>query len=573
MRTKIITLILILLTHYSKIMGQELSSINSKNLVTVNGGLNQNLTMYSASGTSANRQPLAYSLSANINISVINTFSFPFTFNYSTNQFSTSQPTFNPTSISPSYKWVKVFFGNVSSSYSQYTQSGAQYFGGGFELTPPKWRIAANYGRFRQATAYNPLDENSLTTLSYSRIGMGGLIAYTGKGWSVESSFFKGKDDPNSLSYIPSSSNLVPKENLSVSIQSRFQVFKKINFEIFGATSLITNNISIQGGSNISKNYPLKWFMNSNSSSQIFNAYKVSANFNQKNYGLNASFEHIDPGYITLGGYFFNNDVEKFSVGGNLKLLKGRITLTDNIGFQRNNLNYTKKQTNLQLSNAFSANIMPLERVNISFGYSTFSNYTNRSLEFDPFARTIDSFSVYAISTSANTSISYQLPSKETPQSINLAINYQKATNEQGLELANYSTSNNYVVNLGYSRNMLKQNLSLNSSFNYNLSSLKNGDNKAYGFSIGASKPFFKKKVSCNYSSSFNIASPSIGSGSKVLANKITASYAPKFKKESVITKNHSFSFNVSLVNQLPDDSSKPTRSELTSSLTYGWSF
>lgn len=557
----------------ARLSSQDISSITAKNLIKVNGGFNQNLTMYNASGTSANRQPLAYSLSANINVSVINTFSFPFSFSYTTNKFSTAQPTFNPTSISPSYKWIKVFFGNVSSSYSQYTLSGAQYFGGGFELTPPKWKIAGNYGRFKQATPYNPIDDNSISSIAYTRIGFGGLVGYTGKGWNIESSFFKGKDDPSSLGYLPSQSNLVPKENLSVSLQSRLQPFKKLSLELFGATSLITNNASIQGNSTVSKYYPLGWFMNSNSSSQIYNVYRIAANFNEKNYGLNAKFEHVDPGYLTLGGYFFNNDVEKFSIGGNVKLLKGRITLTDNIGFQRNNLNYTKKQTNLQLSNAFSANIMPLERVNISLGYSTFSNYTNRSLAFEPFARTIDSFSVYSISTSANTNISYQLPSKETPQSFNLSLNYQKANNEQGVDVSNYNTSNNYVANLGYSRNMTKQNLSLNSSVNYNLSSSKAGDNKAYGFSLGASKPFFDKKVNCNFSSSFNLASPSTGSGSKVFANKLSASFAPKFKKESLMTKNHSFSFNISLVNQIPDDASKSSRSELTSAVTYGWSF
>lgn len=573
MKKKILILIATIGISFPELMTQDIGSINAKNLIKVNGGLNQNVTMYNASGTKANRQPFAYTLSANLNVSVINTFSFPFTFNYTTNQFSTSQPTFNPTSISPSYKWIKVFFGNVSSSYSQYTLSGAQYFGGGFELTPPKWKISGNYGRFKQATPYNPLDENSISAMSYSRLGFGGLVGYTGKGWNIESSFFKGKDDPNSLNYIPNSVNLVPRENLTMSIQSKFQVLKKLSFDVFGATSLITNNSALNGNSTVSKYYPLNWFMNSNSSSQIYNVYRVAANFTQKNYGLNAKYEHVDPGYLTLGGYFFNNDVEKFSVGGNVKLLKGRIILTDNIGFQRNNLNYTKKQTNLQLSNAFSANIMPLERVNVSLGYSTFSNYTNRSLAFEPFARKIDSFSVYAISTTANTSISYQLASKEIPQSVNLSFNYQQANNEQGLEVANYNTSNNYVANVGYSRNMTKQNLSLNSSLNYNLSSSKSGDNKAYGFSIGASKPFFDKKINCNFSSTFNLAAPSSGSGSKVLSNKLSVSYAPKFKKETLISKNHNFSFNISMVNQLPDDNAKPSRSELTTALTYGWSF
>lgn len=558
---------------FYKLNAQDIGAINAKNLFKVNGGINQNMTMYHASGTNANRQALAYTLSANINISVINTFSFPFTFNYTTNKFSTAQPTFNPTSIAPTYKWIKVYFGNVSSSYSQYTQSGAQFFGGGFELTPSKWRIAGNFGRFKQATPYDPLNENSTNSISYSRFGFGGLVGYTGKGWSLESSFFKGKDDPSSLGYLPSSSNLIPKENLSFSIQSKLQPFKKLSFDVFGATSLITNNTSIQENTNISKYYPLQWFMNTNSSSMIYNVYRISANYNEKNYGVNAKFEHVDPGYLTLGGYFFNNDIEKLSIGGNLKLLKGRIVLTDNIGFQRNNLNYTKKQTNLQLSNAFSASILPLERVNLNIGYSTFSNYTNRSLAFEPFARTIDSFSLYSISVSANTSISYQLSSKEIPQTFNLSLNYQKANNEQGLDVSNYNTSNNYVANLGYSRNMTKQNLSVNSSVNYNLSETKVGNNKAFGISFGASKPLFEKKLNCNFSSSFNLMTPSTGSGSKVFVNRLSASFSPKFKKESLITKNHSFSLNLSLVNQIPDDEAKSSRSEITSAVTYGWSF
>jgi hypothetical protein len=568
-----IIIFLFLITGFSKISAQELSTITAKNLVKVSGGLNQSLTMYTANATDKNRQPLAYTLSANVNATVLGSFSFPFTFNYTTNKVSTSQPTFNPTSISPSYKWVKVYFGNVSSSYNQYTQSGAQFFGGGFELTPKKWRIAGNFGRFKQATPYDAKDEKSITAMSYRRYGFGGLLGYTGKGWSLESSFFSGKDDPTSLEYMPAAANLMPKENLCLSLKGKFQPIKKMSVDLFGATTLITNNAALEGNSSISKFYPLGWFMKSNSSSNIYNTYSIAATYTEKNYSLNTRLEHVDPGYLTLGGYTFNNDVQKFSVGGNIKLLKGKITLTDNIGFQRNNLNFTKKQSNLQLSNAFSASIMPFAGCNVNLGYSTFTNYTNRITDFEPFLRDVDSFSIYSISQSANSSISYALKNKEIPQSINLTFNYQQATNEQGLIIENYNTSNNYVTNLGYSRNMKKQNLNLNTSLNYNLASSKTGDNRAFGVSLGASKPFFKKKLSCNFTSSFNLAAPSTGAGSKIFSNRFSASFAPKFKKQSLITKNHSFSFNTAFVNQIQDDKTKPNKSELTSTLNYGWTF
>jgi hypothetical protein len=77
----------------------------------------------------------------------------PFSFAYTNNQATANLPQpFNRFSLSPSYRWVTTHIGYGNMSFSPYTLSGHEFFGGGIELAPDNgFRFAALYGRFRKA--------------------------------------------------------------------------------------------------------------------------------------------------------------------------------------------------------------------------------------------------------------------------------------------------------------------------------------------------------------------------------------------------------------------------------------
>jgi len=51
-------------------------------------------------------------------------------------------------------------------------------------------------------------------------------------------------------------------------------------------------------------------------------AGKATAGYNSQKFGLNFIYEHIDPEYATMGAYFFNNDIENYTVSPHVCLCK-----------------------------------------------------------------------------------------------------------------------------------------------------------------------------------------------------------------------------------------------------------
>ena len=107
---------------------------------------------------------------------------------------------FNRFGLSPSYKWIKLDLGWRSLNFSQFTLSGQQIFGAGFELTPGKFRAAFIYGKFNDAVTdislYNNLNNN---TPLYKRTGFAAKLGYGSSANFLEFSYLQAKDDSNSI--------------------------------------------------------------------------------------------------------------------------------------------------------------------------------------------------------------------------------------------------------------------------------------------------------------------------------------------------------------------------------------
>ena len=98
---------------------QDLGSIGKPNPLSVNGGISINQIGYGAVGIDSRRDPYSYFASGNLTLSLYG-WSVPFTFSYSNQQSSFSQP-FNQYSLHPTYKGFTGHFGNTSMTFSPYT--------------------------------------------------------------------------------------------------------------------------------------------------------------------------------------------------------------------------------------------------------------------------------------------------------------------------------------------------------------------------------------------------------------------------------------------------------------------
>src|SRR5262249_45623444 len=156
-----------------------------------------------------------YFLSGNINFNLYG-WSVPLNFSYSNQNVSFQQP-FNQYSIHPTYKWVTGHFGYTSMSFSPYTVNGHIFLGGGIDLAPEgKWKLSALYERFQKAVKHDTTNNNSIP--AYKRMGYGIKASYGDGGNFADLIIFHAGDEINSIGRIPDSLNILPQENLVISL-------------------------------------------------------------------------------------------------------------------------------------------------------------------------------------------------------------------------------------------------------------------------------------------------------------------------------------------------------------------
>ncbi len=548
------------------LFSQNLDKIGKKDMVTVGGGLNLNSIYYNANGLSSKREPFTYFLSGNIAVNILD-ISLPFTFNYSNYKGTYTQP-FNMTSFNPTYKWIKGYAGITSMNFSQYTLAGHIFAGGGIELTPKNWKIAAMYGRLNKAIEYDVLNQSD-ATMQFKRMGMGLNVGYEKNGYAIGYTFFRAKDELNSLQYIPENTQVTPQENIVMSLNGKTKITKNINLSGEYALSGLTRNLFSETGQPNSKAV-YNSILKTRTTTSYFSAYKAALGYTGKGYGIQLQYERIDPNYKTLGGYFFNNDLENITIAPNVTLLKNKLTISANVGKQKNNLNNEKLSTSSRWVGALNLSYSPTQKWNFNASYSNFSTYTKIRQQTDPFYKdNLDSLNFYQVSQNANGTVSHSFGKQTIKQTITATGAYQIANNKtNGMS----DGANTKVINgnLIYSSNFTKTKTSLSFGVNYNRSYLPNIINEFYGPSLSVGKSFLKNLVKCTLGTTYNKSLLNGKENSSVLNSRFGLTYSPKLKNEKLGKPN--IGLNTNYLTRLKTTTTSPFE-ELTIMLNLGYSF
>ena len=80
-------------------------------------------------------------------------------------------------------------------------------------------------------------------------------------------------------------------------------------------------------------------------STAYYNAYKAALNFNAQAFMVGVGYERIDPGYRTLGAYYFNNDLENITLNFSTRLFKKQLSLSTNVGTSATTWTMTSSNT------------------------------------------------------------------------------------------------------------------------------------------------------------------------------------------------------------------------------------
>lgn len=558
--------------------GQNLEKIGTKEFFTIHGGLNFNTVNYFVNGMESRRNPFTWFASGNLTLSLLDV-AIPLTYSYSNLGGKFTQP-FNQFSLHPTYKWIKTHIGYSSMSFSNYTLAGHLFLGGGIELTPGKWNIQLMGGRLNKPIEYDAIS-NNLNQITYRRLGYGIKTGYKSGEHEVNLILFKSNDESNSLSFIPANSTIKPKDNIVMSVCAKTKIFKNLILEGEYALSTLTQNTRDEtiseknSGANV-----LKSFMIINSSTVTYNAFKSTIGYKFKKSEIKANFEHIDPGYSTLGGYFFNNDLENYTLAFNANSFKGKLNYGINSGIQINNLDKQKAATTSRIVGSLNVSAVLSPKINLNGAYSNFSNFTRNRLRSDPFYTPLgDTLNFYNQTQNASLASIFQFGKNNTKQNFQAMFNYNQSVNVSGgfASAGVYGIGapvgvkfNVYTSNLVYGIQFTKIKISFASGVNANLTQLPTGNNLFIGPMMNLSKSF-TKGFSINAGSVYNRQYNSNELMSNVFNHKFSLSYKSKPKNPKL--GNVNFSCNANWMQKLPVNNLTNKINELNIFTTLAYNF
>ncbi|HAS44313.1 MAG TPA: hypothetical protein DCS93_27800, partial [Microscillaceae bacterium] len=594
---------------------EEAKNIVKDRKLRISGGVNASQVFYGASGIKSRRNPYAYFLTGNINFSMFQ-MSIPLTFTFTNQVFNYNYqlPTFdfNQFGIQPSWKWIKIYAGYNTMSFSPYTLNGALFLGGGVELTPPpgKVKIEAMYGRLRKSQAFDPLaDANTeQAPFAYHRMGYGTKITWKPKGTAsqgqsgVESRFnkdggdkngnkkqksgssffseqdqfefivFGAHDDPGSVSPPPDSVDVKPEDNLVLSLRLTKSIGKRLTLRAEVAGSALTQDTRIETKDEEVKNlfFLTDGAYTRRTSTAYYNAYKGDLTYNAGIFNIGVGYERVDPEYRTLGGYYFNNDLENMTVNFSTQLFRNRLSIATNVGTQRNNLNNDQLATLRRVSAAVNVNVVPSPTVNVNLSYSNFQSLTQVRSQFEQinqltaFDNLGDSLNLTQIAQNANLNANFNLvATAQQQQALNINVAYQQADNEQGGTTLPGTTF--YQLTSAYNIAWTKLEMSASLAFNYNQNIAESLDTRMLGPTLTLNKSLFKRQLTLVLSASFNQAFTNGAQTNQVMNGRLGIGYT--------VMQKHRFSFNAIYLNQETQTEQTSAFSEFTGTLNYSYGF
>lgn len=549
--------------------GQDIGQLTKQQPFAITGGIDARAIFYKASGISPRYLPFNYYLSGTPVISLYG-IQIPLYFSFSRQQNSFSQP-FNQFGLSPEYKWVKVHAGYRNLHYSNFTLAGHTFLGGGLELRPGKWRIDGMYGRFNKATVLDTLQGVYVENFSFQRTG------YTVKlGYGTERSYFdlitlRAKDHANSAEPHERASldsmSITPGENWVNGFQGRLTIFDgKVILESDGAISLYTHDSRLNAIPDSVLNDDIKRFENFvpvNSSSQLYGAFQASASYKIRSLTLKLQYRFVDAGYKSMGAYFLNNDLENWTINPAVTLAQGKVRFYGSVGFQRDNLQNTKRATARRIIGAANVTAQLNENLGVDVSYTNFSN-TQR-------ARTIrfaDSLRVAQSTQNLSISPRYIKISPLHTQSVIVSLNWNifKDLNENHTleDLGNDIITQTYFItyNLGFTASRSSVFVTLNHT---RLSNEVIQDRNT-GLTLGGSKSFSHNKIVLTASSSY-LQSRRNGDPGFILNESIQARFNAHDR--------HSFPVMVSFLGNYPKNESAIQRkyTEVRAEIGYNFNF
>jgi hypothetical protein len=529
---------------------QDFSNLKNTKAFGYSGTIEARSIFYGMSGMPNRRQPFSYLLSGNPTLSIYN-FQVPISFSISESDRSFRQP-FNQFGMSPTYKWLTLHAGYRNVSFSPYTLGGHTMLGAGFELNPGKLRVGFMYGRLNRATSIDTTSQ-ALVPYSFTRKGYAAKIGYGSANNFFELSYLSAADDDKKPTDLPRELDIItPAKNNVLGYAFKFTAFKFVFLESTGAISLYTNDVNSPLKIDSINNQLLRRaddIFNINATSEYYTAVAAALGFRRKDYGVKISYKRIAPDFKTMGAYFFNSDLENWTVNPNVTLFKNRLRLNGSLGLQHDNLNHQKTAENKRIIASANAAAELTKQLGIDVIYTNFSdNQRPQSARFADSLRIVQTTQTFGVMPR------YFIHRPELIHAISGAVNFSSLNDFNqyfsAQAVSRKITTSQYFAN--YQLSWIKKQLSFFANVNH--TALK-GQNLAYsfsGFTLGGNSIFFKQKLQAGLSGTFTHANNHPGTNLIINGNGNLAylvSKSQRFAFSFFLTNNSAKSINLQQIN------------------------
>ncbi|MBR9920975.1 MAG: hypothetical protein GYB31_09060 [Bacteroidetes bacterium] len=335
-------IILILFSGFS-LRAQNLENIGSNAPVKLRSGFNLSFRYYESNRDTPLQPGLSWYLSGSPVLEIYGV-SLPFHFLLSNQQRSIQQP-FNEFGVSPYYKWVRLHMGYFNPRHSQFTLNGKRMLGGGIELTPGKLRFAFAAGRFRKPIAFQNNPATPETFLlpgaepSFKQTGFAVKLGVGSERNYFDLHFLKGRDVPEE-NVLSDTLGINPAENAIIGTGWKIQPTDWLAWSGEIAISGFTRDqtAALIPDSTLPAQNFISSILEPRETSQVFAAAESELKLGVRPFSLSFRYRRIDPDYKSMGAYFFQTDLQSFTVAPTYINKDGSLSLSGSLGWQTDNL-------------------------------------------------------------------------------------------------------------------------------------------------------------------------------------------------------------------------------------------
>ncbi|GLR15579.1 hypothetical protein GCM10007940_01940 [Portibacter lacus] len=508
---------------------QSIASEERSDLVKITGGFAINLGAYQSFGIESRRDPFSYLFAGNLNFNIKGV-NIPVGASFSQQETRFLQP-FNRYGLSPKYKWVQTHFGYRNMDFNPYTLNSHTFLGTGFDIDipsnkGPKISVSAMYGRLRRAIEPAEASING-GLAAYKRNGYGFKVKLTNRtnaGTYFSTDMFKAKDILNSVETPLDLSLITPKENLTLGFRGQVNLLKNIYVNADLGVSALTRDqrAEVYTGNIPSLFSPFESLYSSNSSTQYTNAYQTGITYANKYYSVGVEFEHIDPGYETLGSYYFQNDLENITGQASTTLNNGKIRLNGSLGSQRNNLDSDKATRTNRIIGSFGYNHSISNRLSTNFNFSNYSSSVKVVYE-----ELTDSVNLFQVNTNISAGANYLLNKNNSNQALIINAGYQVGNSRDEYRIFD-NTTNFITLNVAHMWRIVTKDMSLNTNLSYANNETGNNSSTLVGPTVSLSKSLKSRGIKLSYAIGWKQNVLDGAASYQLLTNRFRLSYRLK---------------------------------------------